>query len=59
LLLALLHGCAVLALAADGGFTSDWPWLPDHDLLIYVASADPRHPADELREALLRALFRR
>jgi CubicO group peptidase (beta-lactamase class C family) len=44
---------------SDGVFTSDWSWLADHDLLIYVASADPRHPADELREALLRALFRR
>jgi len=44
---------------SDGVFTSDWSWLPDHDLLIYVASADPRHPADELRAALLRALFAR
>jgi CubicO group peptidase (beta-lactamase class C family) len=44
---------------SDGVFTSDWSWLADHDLLIYVASADPRHPADEVRESLLRALFRR
>lgn len=39
---------------SDGVFTTDWSWFVDHDLLIYVASADPRRPADEVRGALLR-----
>ena len=40
----------------DAAFTADWSWLTGHDLVIFVASADPDHPADALRETLLRQL---
>lgn len=43
---------------SDGVFTTDWSWFVEADLVIYVASADPAHPADSLREALLRAVLR-
>jgi CubicO group peptidase (beta-lactamase class C family) len=40
----------------DGIFSADWSWFIEPDVLIYVASADPRHPADDLRDALLSRL---
>lgn len=43
---------------SDGVFTADWSWFVEADLVIYVASADPAHPADSLRKALLRAVLR-
>jgi len=50
---------AGLVIGHTGGgavFTADWSWLAGHDLLVFVASADPRHPADDLRESILAAL---
>ena len=43
---------------SDGVFTADWSWYAEHELLIYVASADPGRPANAVRESLLRALLR-
>jgi CubicO group peptidase (beta-lactamase class C family) len=42
----------------DDVFTADWSWYVEADLVIYVASADPAHPADRVREALLHGLRR-
>jgi CubicO group peptidase (beta-lactamase class C family) len=42
----------------DGIFSADWSWFVEPDILIYVASADPRHPADDLRDAMLPLLDR-
>lgn len=41
----------------DFTFAVDFSWFTDHDVMVYVASADPRFEADLLRERLHRRLF--
>jgi len=41
---------------SDLGFTIDFTWYPDHDLLVYVALADSRWRADQIRTLLSRSL---
>lgn len=42
---------------SDLGFSAQFSWLVDHDLMVHVASADDRFPANELAEEILRRLL--
>ncbi len=43
----------------DAGFTSDFSWFTDLDLMIYVNSATTRFRADQVRDRIVQALLQR
>lgn len=51
------HGRAVGHTGGDLDFTVDWSWYPDLDLMVYVALADRRWRADQVRNGLLDELM--
>jgi hypothetical protein len=43
----------------DFTYAVDFSWFVDHDLMVYLATADARFEADLLRDSLHRRLFGR
>lgn len=54
-----IHGPVVGHPGGDFTFSVDFSWYRDLDLMIYIATADARFPADELRDDMHRTLLGR
>lgn len=52
------HGPVIGHTGGDFLFAVDFSWFSDRQILVYIASADPRHEADRIRDGVHAVLFR-